>query len=36
MTAISETYDRAQNIFEFVDIFPNVSFTTSQTELDYY
>ena len=36
MTAISETYDRAQNIFELVDIFPNVSFITSQTELDYY
>ena len=36
MNAISETYNRAQNILELVDILPNVSFTTSETERDYY
>ena len=36
MNAISETYKRAQNILELVDILPNVSFTTSETERDYY
>ena len=36
MSTISETYNRAHNIFELVDILPNVSFTTSETERDYY
>ena len=31
MSAISETYNRADNILELVDILPNVSFTTSET-----
>ena len=35
MSAISESYNRAHNILELVDILPNVSFTTSQTERDY-
>ena len=34
MSAISETYKRAHNILELVDILSNVSFTTSETELD--
>ena len=34
--AISETYNRAHTIVELVDILPNVFFTTSETELDYY
>ena len=33
MTAISETYNRAHKILELVDIFPNVSFTTSGTNV---
>ena len=36
MNTISETYNRVHNILEPVDIFPNVSLTTSETELDYY
>ena len=36
MSAISETYNRGHNILELVDILPNVSLTTSETELDYY
>ena len=32
--AISETYSRAYNILELVDIFLNVSFATSETECD--
>ena len=36
MSAISEIYNRAHNILELVDIFPNVSFTISETEHDYY
>ena len=28
-SAICESYDRPHNILEFVDILPNVSFTTS-------
>ena len=36
MSAICETYDCAHNILELADIFPNVSFTTSETERDYY
>ena len=36
MSDIFETYDRAHNILELVDILPNVSFTTSETERDYY
>ena len=36
MCAISETYNHAHDILELVDILPNVSFTTSKTERDYY
>ena len=36
MNAISETNNRAHNCVELVDILPNVSFTTSETERDYY
>ena len=36
MCAIPETYNRVHNILELVDILPNVSFTTSKTERDYY
>ena len=37
MSAISETYNRAHNILELVDILPNnVSFRTSVTERGYY
>ena len=36
MSDIFETYNRAHNILEFVDISPNVSFTVSETERDYY
>ena len=36
MSAISETYKRGQNVLELLDILPNVSFTTSETECDYY
>ena len=36
MSAISETYNRALNILELADTLPNVSFTTSETERDYY
>ena len=36
MSAISETCNRARNILELVDIFPNVSFTASETNPDYY
>ena len=36
MSAISETYNRAHNIVELVDVIPNVSFTTSETGCDYY
>ena len=36
MSAISETYNCAHNILELEDILPNVSFTTSETERDYY
>ena len=32
-SAISESYNLAHNILEFVDILPNVSFTTSETEV---
>ena len=35
MIAISETYNRAHNVFELADIFQNVSFTTIKTEHDY-
>ena len=31
-----ETYNRAHNILEIIDFFPNVSFTASETERDYY
>ena len=36
MSSISETYDRGHNILELADILPNVSFTASKTESDYY
>ena len=36
MTPNFETYNRARNILELVDILPNVSFTTSEAERDYY
>ena len=36
MSAISETYNRVHNILELVNVFPNVSFTTSEMERDYY
>ena len=36
MSSISETYNRARNILELLDILPNVSFRTSKTERDYY
>ena len=36
MNAISETYIRAHNILVLVDISPNVSFTASGKERDYY
>ena len=36
MNVISETYNRAHNILEVVDTLPNVSFTTSKTERNYY
>ena len=36
MSAIFETYNRADNILELKDILPNVSFKTSETERDYY
>ena len=36
MSAIFETYNRAHNILELVDILPNASFTTTETERDYY
>ena len=36
MSAISETYNRARNILELLDVLPNVSFTASQAECDYY
>ena len=36
MSAISETYNCVSNILELVDILPNVSLITSQTERDYY
>ena len=36
MSDISETYNRDHNILELVNILPNVSFTKSRTECDYY
>ena len=36
MSVISETYNRAHNILELVDILPNVSFSTNETEHYYY
>ena len=36
MSAISETYNRAHNILELMDILPNVSFTTSEMDPNYY
>ena len=36
MSAISKTYNRTHNILELVDVLPNVYFTASETERDYY
>ena len=36
MSPISETYNCDHNILELVDISWNISYTTSETELDYY
>ena len=36
MSVIFETYNLAHNVLELVDIWPNVSFTTSGIERDYY
>ena len=36
MSVIYETYNRAHNILELVDILPNVTFITSETKRDYY
>ena len=37
MSAIFETYNRGQNVLELLlDTLPNVSFTTPETERDYY
>ena len=36
MSATSETYNRTQNILKLEDVLPNVSFTESETENDYY
>ena len=33
MSTISEIYNRAHNILELADIFPNVSFKTSETNV---
>ena len=35
-SAISEAYNCAHNILKFVNILPNVSFTTIEAECDYY
>ena len=34
MSAIFDTYNGSYNILELVDILPNVSFTTIETERD--
>ena len=36
MSAISETNNCVHNISELVDVLPDVSFTPSETEHDYY
>ena len=36
VSVISETYNHVHNILELADILPNVFFTTSETERDYY
>ena len=36
MSAISETFNRTHNILELEDVLPDVSFTASETERDYY
>ena len=36
MSTISEAYNRVYNTLELADILPNVSFTASKTECDYY
>ena len=36
MSAISETWNCAHNTLRLSDILPNVYFTVSETERDYY
>ena len=36
MSGISKPFHRGHNILELADILPNIPFTTSETELDYY
>ena len=36
MSAISETYNRTHNFLELEDVLPNMSFTASETERNYY
>ena len=36
MSAISKSYNRVHNVFEHIDILPNVCFTTSETERDCF
>ena len=36
MSAISETYNRGHDILKLADILPNIFFSTSETESDYY
>ena len=36
MSAISEICNCTHNILELEDVLPNVSFTASETERDYY
>ena len=36
MNATSKTYNRTHNILELEDVLANVSFTSSETECDYY
>ena len=36
MSAFSESYNRAHNILKLLGILPNVSFTTSEMELNYH
>ena len=36
MSAISEGYNHTHNFLELEDVLPDVSFTASETEWDYY